>query len=67
MRDRKDCFVFAIDLDGKSAVEQFCLREDGTKTTLEELSKIFKVEDTVMIHLVLILLVTQTNHSRLNM
>ena len=39
-----DCFVFAIDLDGKSAIEQFCLREDGTKTTLEELSKIFKVD-----------------------
>ena len=43
-RDREGCFIFAIDLDGKSAIEQFCLREDGTCTTLEELSKIFKVE-----------------------
>lgn len=46
-RDRggfAECFVFAIDLDGTSAIEQFCLREDGSKTTLEALSKIFKVD-----------------------
>lgn len=48
--------VFAIDLDGESAVKAFCTREDGSVATLEELSHKFLLawhdEDPTSIHLI---------------